>query len=41
MPYAGSAMNHDANHVLFETHRLGRIDVKDVVDNLHFEKVIA
>ena len=37
---ARAAVDHDADHVLFEAHDAGGFLVEDVIDDLHFQEVI-
>ena len=34
-------MNHHADHILFEAHDLGRILIKDMIDDLNFKEVVT
>ena len=38
---ARAGVDHDADHVLFEAHDRGGVLVEDVIDDLHFEEVVA
>ena len=38
---ARAAVDHDADHVLFQAHDRGRLLVEDVIDDLHLEEVVA
>ena len=38
---ARAGVDHDADHVLLQAHDLGGLLVEDVIDDLHFEEVVA
>ena len=38
---ARAGVDHDADHVLLQAHDAGRLLVEDVIDDLHFEEVVA
>ena len=38
---ARAAVDHHADHVLFQSHHLGRFFVEHLIDNLHLQKMIA
>ena len=38
---ARAAVDHHADHVLFQAHDRGRFLVEDVIDDLHFQEVVA